>query len=190
MDSAGNAYVTGYTDSTEATFPVTVGPDLTYNGGTDAFVAKVNAAGTALTYCGYIGGSGSDTGYGIAVDGAGYAYVTGTTNSTEATFPVTVGPDLTHNGGLPTPLWPRSIPRARPSTIVAISADRAMMHGHGIAVDSAGNAYVTGNTGSTEATFPVTVGPDLTRATAIWTPLWPRYRPLGLGPPCPSTSPT
>ncbi len=33
MDAAGNAYVTGYTDSTEATFPVTVGPDLTYNGG-------------------------------------------------------------------------------------------------------------------------------------------------------------
>ena len=59
VDGSGNAYVTGYTDSTEATFPVTVGPDLTYNGGLcDAFVAKVNAAGTALVYCGYIGGSG------------------------------------------------------------------------------------------------------------------------------------
>ena len=44
--------------SSEATFPVTVGPDLTYNGGaSDAFVAKVNADGTALAYCGYIGGS-------------------------------------------------------------------------------------------------------------------------------------
>ena len=61
VDGSGNAYVTGYTDSTEATFPVTGGPDLTYNGGTsDAFVAKVNAAGTALVYCGYIGGSGRD----------------------------------------------------------------------------------------------------------------------------------
>ncbi len=47
-------------DSTETTFPVTVGPDLTFNGisdGWDAFVAKVNAAGTGLVYCGYIGGS-------------------------------------------------------------------------------------------------------------------------------------
>ncbi len=42
----------------QATFPVTVGPDLTYGGDYDAFVAKVNAAGTALVYCGYIGGSG------------------------------------------------------------------------------------------------------------------------------------
>ena len=79
---------------------MTVGPDLTYNGGScDAFVAKVNAAGTALVYCGYIGGSGDDYGCGIAVDSAGNAYVTGYTSSTEATFPVTVGPDLTYNGG-------------------------------------------------------------------------------------------
>ena len=93
VDGAGNAYVTGDTASTEATFPVTVGPDLTHNGGDyDAFVAKVNAAGTALVYCGYIGGSGQDHGNGIAVDGAGNAYVTGNTASTEATFPVTVGP--------------------------------------------------------------------------------------------------
>jgi hypothetical protein len=62
VDSSGNAYVTGGTNSSEATFPVTVGPDLTYNGGPsgDIFVAKVNAAGTALVYCGYIGGSGDD----------------------------------------------------------------------------------------------------------------------------------
>jgi len=69
VDSSGNAYVSGFTDSSEGTFPLTVGPDLTYNGGTfDAFVAKVNAAGTALTYAGYIGGSGSDQGVGIAVE--------------------------------------------------------------------------------------------------------------------------
>ncbi len=52
-----------------------------------------------LLYAGYIGGSGNDWGYGIAVDSAGNAYVTGYTTSTEATFPVTVGPDLTQNGG-------------------------------------------------------------------------------------------
>ena len=60
VDSTGNAYVTGRTTSSEGTFPVTVGPDLTYNGGVlDAFVAKVNASGAALDYAGYIGGSGS-----------------------------------------------------------------------------------------------------------------------------------
>ena len=77
MDGAGNAYVTGYTSSDQATFPVRGGPDLTYNGDYDAFVAKVNAAGTALVYAGYIGGSNWDAGFGIAVDGAGNAYVTG-----------------------------------------------------------------------------------------------------------------
>src|SRR6266851_1938213 len=68
VDSSGNAYITGYTNSTQATFPVTIGPDLTFNGGNDAFVAKINAAGTALLYCGYIGGSGPDLGFGSAVD--------------------------------------------------------------------------------------------------------------------------
>jgi hypothetical protein len=99
VDGNGNAYVTGWTISTEGTFPVIVGPDLTYNGDPwDAFVAKVNSSGTALIYCGYIGGSGWDRGHGIALDGAGNVYVTGYTSSTEATFPVTGGPDLTHNG--------------------------------------------------------------------------------------------
>ena len=55
LDAEGNAYVTGSTASTEATFPVTIGPDLTHNGDYDAFVAKVNSSGTALVYCGYIG---------------------------------------------------------------------------------------------------------------------------------------
>ena len=50
-----------------------------------------------LVYAGYIGGSGVETGFGIAVDSAGNAYVTGETRSTEASFPVTVGPDLTFN---------------------------------------------------------------------------------------------
>ena len=48
VDGAGNAYLTGYTASSEATFPVTVGPDLSYNTNGDAFIAKVNPAGTGL----------------------------------------------------------------------------------------------------------------------------------------------
>src|SRR4030065_513693 len=77
-------------------FPVTAGPDLTYNGLADAFIAKVNPSGTVLSYCGYIGGTTDDFGGGIAVDSAGNAYVTGTASSSEATFPVAAGPDLTH----------------------------------------------------------------------------------------------
>ena len=166
VDGAGNAYVTGFTDSDETTFPVTVGPDLTYNGGVyDAFVAKVNAAGTALVYCGYIGGSGDDVGYGIAVDGSGNAYVTGYTTSTETTFPVTVGPDLTYNGGSGRLRGEGQPGGHRAALLPATSAAADADQGNGIAVDGAGNAYVTGYTTSTEATFPVhgRAGPDLQR---------------------------
>ena len=163
VDSVGNAYVTGETSSTEATFPVLVGPDLTYNGGpNDAFVAKVNAAGTALVYAGYIGGSGDDLGYGIAVDGVGNAYVTGETTSTEATFPVIGGPDLTYNGGTYDAFVAKVNPAGTALVYAGYIGGSGDEHGRGIAVDSAGNAYVTGYTDSTEASFPVTVGPDLT----------------------------
>ncbi|TLZ74268.1 MAG: hypothetical protein E6K08_10340 [Methanobacteriota archaeon] len=163
VDVAGNAYVAGTTASSEATFPVTVGPDTTYNGGAnvfgaDAFVAKVNAAGTALVYAGYVGGSGVDQALGIAVDVAGNAYVTGVTDSSETTFPVTVGPDLTYNGNLDA--FVAKVNAAGTALLYAGyiggSADEG---GYGIAVDVAGNAYVTGFTSSSEATFPVTVGP-------------------------------
>jgi hypothetical protein len=100
VDAGGNAYLTGYTNSTEHTFPVAVGPDTTHNGGMDAFVAKVNAHGSALVYCGYIGGAGEDSGCGIAVDVAGSTYVAGYTGSSEQTFPVKIGPDPIYNGGM------------------------------------------------------------------------------------------
>ena len=102
MDDSGNAYVVGKTYSSEATLPVTVRPDLARNSvlvDLDAFGAKINPAGTGLVYAGYIGGNGRDYGEGIAVDGDGNAYVAGYTWSSEATFPVAVGPDLTYNGG-------------------------------------------------------------------------------------------
>jgi dockerin type I repeat protein/beta-propeller repeat-containing protein len=162
VDGSGNAYVTGTTFSTEASFPVTVGPDLTQNGSSDAFVAKVNAAGTALVYCGYIGGTGDDQGNAIAVDGSGNAYVTGTTFSTEASFPVTVGPDLTQNGA--SDAFVAKVNAAGTALVycgyIGGSSDDG---GYGIAVDGSGNAYVAGFTYSTEATFPVTVGPDVTQ---------------------------
>jgi hypothetical protein len=161
VDGAGNAYVTGYTHSTEATFPVVGGPDPTFNGGIDAFVAKVRADGTGLVYAGYIGGSDGDFGNGIAVDGAGNAYVTGYTYSTEATFPIVGGPDLTFNGGVDA-----FVAKVRADGTGLVYAGYIggvdLDYGYGIAVDKAGNAYVTGYTHSTEATFPVVDGPDLT----------------------------
>ena len=169
VDNKGNAYVTGFTQSTEASFPVTVGPDLTFNGGgfvsADAFVAKVNASGTALVYAGYIGGDSVDQGRGIAVDNKGNAYVTGFTQSTEASFPVTVGPDLTFNGGddFFGDAFVAKVNASGTALVYAgyIGGDDGD-GGSGIAVDKRGNAYVTGGTRSTEASFPVTVGPDLT----------------------------
>ncbi len=163
VDVLGNAYVTGWTSSTEATFPVTVGPDMTYNGGNeDAFVAKVNAAGTALVYCGYIGGAGYDLGFGIAVDTSGNAYLTGVTNSTEATFPVTLGPDLTYNGYVGDAFVAKINPAGTALVYAGYIGGDGYDQGSGIAVDSSGDAYVTGDTSSDETTFPVTVGPDLT----------------------------
>jgi hypothetical protein len=161
VDGDGNAYVVGMTRSISTTFPVAVGPDMTHNVETDAFVAKVTAEGTGLVYCGYIGGSEGDSGDGIAVDADGSAYVVGYTGSISTTFPVTVGPDLTHNGGLD-------------AFVAKVTADGTALeycgyiggasydNGNGIAVDVDGNAYVVGRTDSTEASFPVTVGPDVT----------------------------
>jgi hypothetical protein len=100
VDDSGHAYIVGETDSTQASFPVVVGPDLSYNGEyDDVFVAKVAPGGANLVYCGYIGGSDTEYGSGIAVDGSGYAYVSGWTVSAEPSFPARLGPDVVQNGG-------------------------------------------------------------------------------------------
>ena len=83
VDGSGNAYVTGYTYSTN--FPTTAGAFQTSHasdgGDADAFVTKLNAGGAALVYSTYLGGNGDDGGFGIVVDSAGNAYVTGDTAS-------------------------------------------------------------------------------------------------------------
>ncbi len=161
VDGEGNAYVTGQTQSNESTFPVTVGPDTTFNGFVDAFVAKVNASGTALDYAGYIGGTGNDSGRGIAVDSAGNAYVVGNTTSSQTSFPVAFGPDLTFNG-----LTDAFVAKVNPAGTALVYAGyiggTSNDFGLGIAVDGSGNAYVVGQTQSSETSFPVAIGPDLT----------------------------
>src|SRR5262249_35866887 len=89
IDSNGNVYVTGNTSSTN--FPLMNPLQSTFGGGsdavTDAFVTKLNASASALTYSTYLGGSSNDFGKGIALDSNGNAYVVGATAS--ADFPAT-----------------------------------------------------------------------------------------------------
>ena len=163
VDAAGYVYITGSTQSREDSFPVLVGPDLTHNSGDwDAFVAKINPAGTALIYAGYIGGADWDAGAGIAVDGSGNAYVAGETWSDQASFPVAGGPDLTHNGGGRDAF----VAKVNPTGTALLYAGYVGGAGYdlalGIALDGVGSAYVTGSTSSDQATFPVSGGPDLT----------------------------
>jgi uncharacterized repeat protein (TIGR01451 family) len=169
VDGSGNAYITGQTDSDESTFPVTVGPDTSFNGSGDAFVAKVKADGSGLDYAGYIGGSQNDTADGIAVDGAGNAYVVGTTASDQNSFPVTEGPDLTFHG----------TGGNNDAFIAKVKADgtgfgyAGYIGGSGndialgIAVDGHGNAYVAGATDSDQGSFPVKGGPSLIQNGSI-----------------------
>src|SRR5436309_13043792 len=91
VDTAGNVYIVGTTQSLD--FPATPGAFRTRlnstTGVSDVFVSKLNTSGSALIYATYIGGSGFDFGRAIAIDGAGNAYVTGQTRSSN--FPTTGG---------------------------------------------------------------------------------------------------
>ena len=96
LDSEGNAYVTGYTTSTN--FPTTSGAyDVSSNYYDDVFITKLNASGSALIYSTYLGGGGSDIGFFIALDNEENAYITGRTYSSN--FPTTADAfDVSLNG--------------------------------------------------------------------------------------------
>ena len=157
VDPSGNVYVTGMTRSGD--FP-TAGPlDPTLDGPTDAFVTKLNPAGSALVYSTYLGGSSNDGGgfTGIAVDSGGQAYVTGNTNSVD--FPVTGGAAQVTFGGGPRDAFVAKLNGAGSALAYATylggsGRDGGFIGGQigGIAIDSYGNAYVTGATTSTN--FP------------------------------------
>lgn len=87
VDSQGCAYVTGYTYSSD--FPMADAYDNSYNTNVDVFVTKFTATGDALSYSTYLGGTGNDQGFGMAIDSSGCAYVAGWTTSSD--FP-TVSP--------------------------------------------------------------------------------------------------
>ena len=152
VDSAGQAHVTGYTKSSD--FTTASALQSSRSGSQDAFVLKLNAAGNALVYATYLGGSGGgDVGYGIAVDAAGSAYVTG--EATSANFLTTAGAaDRTYQGGseaFVTKLTPGGA--VVYSTFIGGGNDDI---GRDIAVDASGNAVVVGETKSSD--FPIVGG--------------------------------
>jgi Bacterial Ig-like domain (group 1)/Beta-propeller repeat len=159
VDAAGNAYVTGSTQQLTfpSEFPTTIGAfDTTHNGSQDAFVTKLNPAGSALVYSTFLGGSNDDGGRSIAVDTSGSAYVTGITGSPN--FPTTVGAFDTTLNALGT--FDAFVTKLNPagSAIVysTFLGGDITESGNGIAVDNSGSAYVTGDTGSPN--FPTTAG--------------------------------
>ena len=108
-------------------------------------MTKLNATGSGLVYSTYLGGSGGEIGVGIAVDGAGSAYVTGCTHSTD--FPTTAGAaQTTHAGGFRRLCDQAERDRIRAGLFDLPGRQRLTDVGNGIAVDGAGSAYVTGGT--------------------------------------------
>jgi Beta-propeller repeat len=161
VDSTSNAYVTGFTNSSN--FPVAgTSPFQSSLGGLgaqNAFVAKINAGGTALVYSTYLGGAGPDAGLGIAVDAAGNAYVTGSTLSSP--FPGTGSSTIqsVFGGGSGDAFVTAMNPDGSALVYSTYLGGSSRDLGTAIAADSAGTAYVTGITGSSGATpFPTTTG--------------------------------
>jgi len=162
VDGAGAAYVTGGTSSGD--FPTTPGAfsttyhkqKLNYNG--EAFVTKLAPSGGTLVYSTYLGGSGSEGGSGIAVDGSGAVYVTGSTSSGD--FPTTPGAFSTayHNQNSDAEAFVTKLAPSGAALVYStyLGGSGYGDYGTGIAVDGAGAAYVTGRTASND--FPTTPG--------------------------------
>jgi len=155
LDGEGNIFVAGRTSSSN--FPTTASAvDTSFNGGADAFVSKLNPAGSALLYSTFLGGSGSDAGMELAVTNDGYAYLGGYSSSSN--FPATAWAyDVSFNGnGVGTPSGDAFVAKLNPagtklfySTFLGGSNDDIL---HAIAIDDSGDAYVTGYT--TSSNYP------------------------------------
>jgi hypothetical protein len=152
VDAARNLYVAGSTSSTD--FPTTAGAfDRTENGAFDVFVTKLNPTGSALVYSTFLGGSGFDSAGGLALDAAGNAYLSGGAGSVD--FPTTPGAFDTLADGSDafiTKLNPAGSALVYSTVLGGTGSEGAS----DIAVDAAGNAWVTGGTGSVD--FPIIVG--------------------------------
>ena len=146
VDEAGSAYVTG---SAGGAFPVARPLQTAYGGAGDAFVAKLDPAGATLIYATNLGGSDVDAGLAIAVDADGGAYITGQTMSSD--FP-TLSPVQQFPGGGPDAFVTKLSADGQSVVYSTFLGGEGADVGGGIAVDGAGNAHVTGMTGSPD--FP------------------------------------
>ena len=153
-DTTRNITFTGQTASTN--LPITSGAaNTTKIGGTDAFVAEMNPAGSALIYSTYYGGTGDDFGVGLALDPSGDAYVAGYTASSN--FRVTSDAfQKTYGGGAFDPFLLRLNPSGSSPVYSTYFGGSAEDDAFGIALDLSGNAYVVGSTFSNN--FPNTTG--------------------------------
>jgi hypothetical protein len=149
VDTSGRAYIVGSTASSN--FPTANSVQTANAGGDDdIFVARLNAAGTALEYSTYLGGNGSDHGLGIAVDAAGNAYISGETGSLNFPIAGAVQPFFAGGGfdGFAAKLNASGSALLFSTFLGGNGQDTAS----GIAIDAAGNVYLTGGTYSTN--FP------------------------------------
>ncbi len=149
VDSSGAAYVTGETGSSD--FPLMNPIQGTLLGYNDAFITKLSPTGTAILYSTYLGGSGDDVGYGIAVDSSGTAYVTGRTHSID--FPLMNPIQGAFGGGFTDAFVTRVNPVGSLLLYSTYLGGLDIDEAFGIAVDNAGTAYVTGRTDSID--FPL-----------------------------------
>ena len=153
VNSAGNAYITGFT--TSSNFPTTTGSfQTTYGGGTaNAFITELSADATTLVYSSFLGGSGSDSGASVAIDASGAAFVTGTTSSTNFPTAAALQPTLAgQNNAFVTEVSAGGTALQFSTYLGGSGADQA----YSLALDGSGNVYVTGST--TSSNFP-TKGP-------------------------------
>jgi hypothetical protein len=149
LDGQGNAYVAGVTNSSD--FPRVAPFQAVYGGGnSDAFVTRLNAAGTALAYSTFLGGGGTDAANGVAVDSQGSAYVTGRTSS--ANFPM-ANAFRAGFGGADDAFVTRLSATGSMLVYSTYLGGASLDAGNGIAVDEAGSAHVVGETMSDN--FPV-----------------------------------
>jgi hypothetical protein len=150
VDCNGSVYVTGYTESTD--FPTKDCGQCSTAGYFDVFVSKFNPCGSTLVYSTYVGGSGNDLGFDIAIDQSGYTYVTGYSQSSN--FP---GRGNSWRG-LDDAIFFRLDADGKNPCSWYVGGTYGDI-GHAIALDSSNNAYITGYTTSTDyQNFPVTTG--------------------------------
>jgi hypothetical protein len=148
VDATGSAYVVGSSQS--ANFPTTAGALRRQLGSRDAFVTRVNPAGTALVYSTLVGGPGFDTGTNIAIDGTGSAYIAGLTGTD---FPTTPGVFQQRPPAQPVNVFVSKLNPA--GSALAYSTYVGSGAPAGLTVDTAGHAFLTG---ATEADLPTTPG--------------------------------